>query len=139
MGIRHTLRFISLVLAMGASPYVMAEVPADFLKVYESEAVKEQAGFSGFSATRGETFFKSTHGKEWSCASCHTQNPMQSGKHARTEKTIAPMAPAANNERFTSASKVEKWFRRNCNDVVGRACTAQEKGDVLTYLISLKK
>jgi hypothetical protein len=34
---------------------------------------------------------------------------------------------------------VEKWFKRNCNDVAGRACTALEKGDVLTYLLSLKK
>jgi hypothetical protein len=29
-------------------------------------------------------------------------------------------------------------FARNCNDVVGRECTLQEKGDVLTWLLSLK-
>ena len=25
-------------------------------------------------------------------------------------------------ERFADAAKTEKWFRRNCNDVVGREC-----------------
>ena len=139
MGIKRTLRLGAFSLAIAASSIAMAEVPADFIKTYESEAVKTQPGFSGFSAQRGEAFFKSVHGREWSCASCHTQNPTQAGKHARTDKAIAPLAPSANSERFTSVAKVEKWFRRNCNDVAGRACTAQEKGDVLTYLISMKK
>ena len=89
-------------------------------------------------AKQGEAFFKSTHGGEWSCASCHTANPLAPGKHAKTGKAIAPLAPAANPQRFADAAKVEKWFRRNCNDVLGRACTAQEKGDVLQYLMSLK-
>ena len=59
------------------------------------------------------------------------------GKHIVTHKEIKPMAPAANSERFTNAWKVKKWFKRNCKDVVNRKCTAQEKGDVLTYLLSL--
>ena len=91
-----------------------------------------------FSAQRGERFFKATHGNDWSCASCHTENPLAPGKHAKTGKPIAPLAPAANPKRFTDAAAVEKWFRRNCNDVLGRACTAQEKGDVTQYLMSLK-
>jgi mono/diheme cytochrome c family protein len=90
------------------------------------------------SAQRGERFFKATHGNDWSCASCHTENPLAPGKHAKTGKAIAPLAPAANPKRFTDAAAVEKWFRRNCNDVLGRACTAQEKGDVTQYLMSLK-
>ena len=55
-----------------------------------------------------------------------------------TGKIIQPMAPAANPMRFTDVAKTQKWFKRNCKDVVGRECTAQEKGDVLTWLISLK-
>ena len=51
---------------------------------------------------------------------------------------IRALAPAANAQRFTDAAKVEKWFKRNCNEVLERACTAQEKGDVLAYLMSLK-
>jgi len=116
-----------------------AETPADFQRSFETSARQEAAGFSGFSAQRGAAFFKATHGREWSCASCHTQNPTAPGRHAKTDKPITPLAPAANAERFTRPDKVEKWFRRNCNDVLGRACTASEKGDVLAYLVSLAK
>ncbi|NNM69338.1 MAG: DUF1924 domain-containing protein, partial [Gallionella sp.] len=72
-----------------------------------------------------------------SCASCHTDNPAAQGKHAKTEKIIKPMAPAANPGRFTDAAKVAKWFKRNCNDVLERECSAQEKGDVMTYLMGV--
>jgi len=102
---------------------------------------KEAAGnpaFQGFAAARGEQFFKAKHGNEWSCSSCHTENPAAQGKHAKTGKVIAPLAPSANAERFTNPAKVDKWFKRNCNDVLGRACSAQEKGDVLSYLLGLK-
>jgi hypothetical protein len=30
--------------------------------------------------------------------------------------------------RYTDPAKVEKWFKRNCTEVLGRVCTAQEKG-----------
>ena len=119
----------------GASAY--AATPAEFQKTLETEARASAPGFSGFSAARGQQFFNSTHGNDWSCSSCHTSNPRQPGKHASTGKEIAPMAPAANPARFTNAAKVNKWFRRNCKDVLGRVCTAQEKGDVLAYLMSL--
>ena len=120
------------------SASVLAASPAEIQKGYEA-AVRESApAFGGFSAQRGEQFFKSQHGRDWSCASCHTQSPLQQGKHAQTGKTIAPLAPAGNPQRFTDATKVEKWFKRNCNDVLGRACTAQEKGDVLQYLTSVR-
>ena len=96
-------------------------------------------GFSGFSIERGQQFFRAKHGADWSCSSCHTDDPLAQGRHAKTGKDIAPLAPAANAERFVKPDKVDKWFRRNCNDVLGRPCTAQEKGDVLTYLMSLAK
>jgi hypothetical protein len=117
--------------ALGASP-------ADLQKRFEGEARAAGSGFSGFSAPRGEAFFNAMHAAEWSCASCHTANPLVAGKHAKTGKPIAPLAPAANPARFTDDAAVDKWFRRNCNDVLRRACTAQEKGDVLQYLMSLK-
>jgi hypothetical protein len=63
---------------------------------------------------------------------------VQAGKHASTGKPIAAMAPAFNAERFTDPAKTEKWFRRNCNDVIGRECSAGEKADVLAWLLSLK-
>ena len=114
-----------------------AATPAEFQKTLETEARASAPDFSGFSAARGQQFFNSTHANDWSCSSCHTSNPQQPGKHASTGKAIAPMAPAANPARFTNAAKVNKWFRRNCKDVLGRVCTAQEQGDVLAYLMSL--
>mgnify|MGYP001302792549 CR=1 FL=1 len=91
-----------------------------------------------FSATRGQKLFNDRTGSDWSCATCHTADPRQAGQHATTSKPIKPLAPAANAARFTDPAKVEKWFRRNCNDVLGRECTPTEKGDVLTWLMSLK-
>jgi len=116
-----------------------AETPADMLAAYERETRQANPAFQGFSAVRGEQFFRGKHGEEWSCSSCHTESPLQPGRHARTGKTISPLAPAGDAMRFTDSAKVEKWFKRNCNDVLSRACTAAEKGDVLTWLTSLRK
>ncbi|MDP2267001.1 MAG: DUF1924 domain-containing protein [Thiobacillus sp.] len=101
------------------------------------------AGISpqALSAARGETLFRSEHpgraGTSVSCASCHTANPKQPGR-TRVNKRIEPLAPAANPQRFTDAAKVEKWFRRNCQDVLQRECSAQEKGDFIAWLSQLK-
>lgn len=97
----------------------------------------EAAGnFTGFSVERGAVFFR-TKGSDWSCTTCHTLDPRKPGRHTVTGKAIEPMAPAVNPQRLTDAAKVEKWFKRNCKDVLERECTAQEKGDVITYLRSL--
>jgi hypothetical protein len=125
--------FISLLMVWP----VLAEQPQDFLAAFAAQAKEVNPTFSGFDVQRGEQFFKSRHGGDWSCSSCHTDNPASMGKHVVTQKAIKPMAPAANSERFTNTAKVKKWFKRNCKDVVNRECTAQEKGDVLTYLLSL--
>jgi hypothetical protein len=85
-----------------------------------------------------QAIFTSTHGKEWSCSSCHTKQPTGEGLHASTRKVISPLAPAANKKRFTDSAKTEKWFRRNCNDVLGRECSNAEKADVLSWLMTLK-
>lgn len=104
---------------------------------YEAIARKGAPGFAGFSVARGGDFFRTPHGNDWSCSTCHTAKPVVQGRHARTGNVIQPLAPAANAERFTDPTKVEKWFKRNCGDVLGRACTAQEKGDVIAFLRSL--
>jgi len=87
---------------------------------------------------KGQQLFTSRHGREWSCSSCHGELPTQAGKHAATGKPIAPLAPAFNPDRFADAAKTEKWFRRNCNDVMGRECTAAEKADVIAWLRTLR-
>ena len=102
-----------------------------------------QAAYSALSASaaapeRGQQLFTSRHGREWSCSSCHGAVPTQAGRHASTGKAIAPLAPAFNPERFTDAAKTEKWFRRNCNDVIGRECSPAEKADVIGWLRTLR-
>ena len=87
---------------------------------------------------RGQKLFTTTGTKDWSCSSCHGATPTGTGKHASTGKAIQPLAPAANAERFADPAKTEKWFRRNCNDVLGRECSAGEKADVLAWLMTLK-
>jgi hypothetical protein len=134
----HSIKFLALASIFAMVQPVFAQTPADTLAGLK-QAAAETPGFQGFSVTRGEQFFKSTHGNDWSCSTCHTDNPADVGKHARTGKAIQPLAPAANAERFTDQAKVDKWFKRNCNDVLNRACTPLEKGDVLTYLMSLKR
>lgn len=114
-----------------------AETPQNFLEEYRLAAKTQNPAFKGFSAAAGEHFYKNKHGGDWSCASCHTDNPTAEGKHVVTGKAIQPISPNANPARFTDAAKVNKWFKRNCNDVLKRECTPEEKGNVLTYLLSV--
>jgi cytochrome c553 len=71
-----------------------------------------------------------------SCATCHGEDLTQTGKHTSTGKRIAPLAPSANPERLTDRRKIEKWLYRNCKWTLGRECTAQEKGDLLSHIRS---
>lgn len=106
--------------------------PADLAAAYGA-----QAGSPGDPA-RGERLFTTSHGKEWRCATCHGSPPTGQGRHAATGRAIAPLAPAFQAARLSDPAKVEKWFRRNCNDVLGRECTPGERADVMAWLISLK-
>lgn len=119
----------TLISALGTA--TQAATPADL-----------QTAYSALSATaaipdRGQQLFTNRHGREWSCSSCHGAVPTQAGKHASTGKPIAPLAPAFNSERLVDAAKTEKWFRRNCNDVLGRECSPAEKADVISWLRTL--
>lgn len=135
----HRLLFV--VAALFFSFSAIAETPNDILAQLRAQAEKQSpsqpAGAPPFSASRGDAFFHAQPG-DWSCATCHTADPRNPGKHKITGKAIEPLAPSANAKRFTNPAHVEKWFKRNCKDVLKRECTATEKGDVLTYLLSLK-
>lgn len=96
---------------------------------------------TGLSGDDGKAFFNrelTIKGKPVACASCHTANPADTGKHVVTGKPIRPLAPAANEKRFASIDKVEKNFTKHCNDIIGRDCTAQEKGNFIAYLLTVK-
>jgi hypothetical protein len=120
---------------------VYAASPQELLKQYEVVAKLENPSFSGFSADRGARFFRTEHihsdGKKVSCSTCHTTDPRNQGR-TRANKVIEPMATIVNPLRFTDEVKVEKWFGRNCNDVIERNCSAQEKGDYIQYLVNIR-
>ncbi len=121
-----------LITATLAAPAVQAgDVSTALQADYRSQ------GAGPFDASAGRDLwtrtFPGAEGKR-SCAGCHGTDLRQSGKHVRTGKAIEPMAPSVNAKRLSDTAKVEKWFTRNCKWTMGRACTPQEKGDVLSFM-----
>lgn len=107
------------------------------LSQYADAAKLANPGFSGFSAARGETLhmrhFASGKPDTPACTSCHGKDLRGAGQ-TLTGKRIEPMALSVSPSRYADPAKVEKWFKRNCTEVIGRECTAQEKGDWLTFV-----
>ncbi|MBK8163886.1 MAG: DUF1924 domain-containing protein [Gammaproteobacteria bacterium] len=126
-----TLLIFSGILLSGIS---RAEVIDDVLQTYRA------AGAGEFSVARGEALWQKdypdpeTAGKVRNCSTCHGSDLGKAGRHATTGKDIEAMAPSVNSKRYTDPKTIEKWFTRNCKWVLGRECTAQEKGDVLSFL-----
>lgn len=114
----------------------------EYMKGLETEVKKEDPNFKGFDYTRGESIFTSEHigkkNKLVSCVTCHSKNLSSNGLNVNTNKVIEPLSPLANPQRFTDVKEVKKWLRRNFRDVYNRVGTAQEKGDVITYIINKK-
>lgn len=129
----RTLPALCLLLVSVAT---QAETPQQIGQTYATEAAARQAGFTP-SAKRGETFFRqrfANNDKMPACTSCHTDSPLNAGQHVVTGKAIRPLAVAANGQRFSDPAKVEKWFGRNCREVIGRDCTPAEKADFVTTM-----
>lgn len=128
-----------LVLALIAAVAVADPGRDAILATLAAEAKQADPAFAGFSAAKGQVFWDASHtgGKPDtpSCTTCHTADPTKAGQ-TRAGKVIEPMAVSVTPKRFTDAETVAKWFTRNCNSVLGRECTATEKGDVITYLSS---
>jgi len=138
------MRRLSFAAAAIAALLVSAAALADpardaILAAFADQAKSADAAFAGFSTDRGRAFWTATHsgGKPDtpSCTTCHGADPKAAGQ-TRAGQSIAPMAVSVTPDRFTDPEKVAKWFLRNCNSVLGRECTAAEKGDVITYLSS---
>lgn len=131
--------FCVLSTLMSVPPVALTATPAATLQAqYAGQASREDRAYRGASSERGRRFFLAKHGSDWSCASCHTPDPTATGKHAVTGRRLQPLAPSANPARFADAAKTEKWFRRNCRDVLDRECTAAEKADVIAWLDGLR-
>jgi hypothetical protein len=115
-----------------------AGVREEQLAQYASAAKTESPGFVGFSAERGKTLhtqnFSGGKPDTPACTSCHGKDTRVAGR-APSGKTIDAMAASVTPARYNDPAKVEKWFKRNCTEVLGRVCTAQEKGDWLSFML----
>ena len=111
----------------------------ELLGQYALSAKAASPAFSGFSSGRGEklhvTKFAGGKAETPACTSCHADSPRSAGR-TPTGKSIEALAVSLTPVRYTDPAKVEKWFKRNCNEVLGRECTPLEKGDWLSYMIS---
>lgn len=120
--------------AMILSTAALAGPREDLLAQYAAAAKS-----AGFSAARGQTLhtqnFSGGKPDTPSCTSCHGKDTRSAGR-TRTGKAIDPVALSATPTRYTDPAKVEKWFKRNCTEVLGRECTPQEKGDWLSFVLS---
>ena len=131
------LLIASLAFGAGATLAYAGAGQDAILAQFAEGAKAADAAFAGFDAKRGKAFFLSVQpgGKPEtpSCTTCHTKDPKKAGQ-TRVGKTIAAMAVSVTADRYTDSEKVAKWFLRNCTNVVGRECTALEKGDFVTYM-----
>lgn len=119
-------------LCLALSLNAAADTPEQILARLQADAG------GGVSVERGRQLYhdKFTGEKAESCSACHTADPRGAGRHVRTHKVIEALAPSVNPERFTDMAKVQKWFRRNCNEVLNRQCTPREKADFAAYILS---
>ena len=117
-----------------------SDVVKKLITKYAVEAKKDDPK-STFSAAAGREFYlwRRSYGPlDVSCSSCHTDNPASEGKHNETNKPIRPLAPSANPDRFTNADKADQAIAKHCKDMYRKDCSPQQKGDFLTFLISVK-
>ena len=130
---KNILVVTSGIVAMILSTATFAGPREDLLTQYAAAAK-----VTSFSAARGQTLhtqnFSGGKPDTPSCTTCHGKDTRGAGL-ALTGKAIEPVAVSVSPIRYTDPAKVEKWFKRNCTEVLGRECTPQEKGDWLTFVI----
>lgn len=136
---------LTLVALLGlASASAFADVTnAEKLAIkYTNIAKSVNPEFKAPSIADGKTFFNRKftmpNGKEVACASCHTPNPADNGKHLVTGKAIQPLSPHVNKHRFTDLDKVEDKFTEHCTDILGADCTAAEKANFVAFVMTQK-
>lgn len=134
---------LALLLGVVASSAQASVANAEKLvSIYTDIAKHDNAQYTGPTAADGKFFFnrkiKLGNGKEMACASCHTANPADNGKHAVTGKAIRPLSPVVNEKRFQDFEKVQDKFTQHCKDIIGSDCTAAEKASFITYLLTEK-
>jgi cytochrome b len=115
-----------------------AATPAPLAAEYLAEARAATPGFTP-DVARGKALYVEEHvvsGAPTSCATCHTSDPRSPGK-SPVGKRIDALSPSVNPDRFTDRKKADRWFDRNCKQVLSRPCTPAEKSDFVAYVTSL--
>jgi cytochrome b len=128
---------VAVPLGIPVRAHAASPVAADLLRGWEAQARRERPAFTGFSAEEGKRIYLAEHvqdGQKVSCSTCHTASPRSQGR-SPVGKVVDPLSPAVNPDRFTNPADVEKWFKRNCKQVLGRECTAEEKGHFTTFVL----
>jgi cytochrome b len=129
---------LALLIGFPGRAHAATPVSEALLREYAAAARAANPAFAGFSAEAGRRIYLAEHapeGRPISCARCHTEDPRRRGL-TPVGKIVEPLAPSANPDRLTDRRDVEKWFKRNCTQVMGRECTAEEKGHFLTWLVA---
>ncbi|HRF12408.1 MAG: putative heme protein [Candidatus Accumulibacter phosphatis] len=133
-----TVLLLAASLALMFSGAGIAGPREEQLDKYAGAARAASPAFAGFSAARGKTLhtqaFAGGKPDTPACTSCHGNDTRGAGRNP-AGKSIEAMALSASPSRYNDPAKVEKWFKRNCHDVLGRECTPLEKGDWLTFMI----
>jgi hypothetical protein len=157
-------RFAAVLALTLCSAPLLADTPEQILERYAERAKHENPDFAGFSAEHGHELYLQKRVLPVvgaiNCASCHMADPREeiiahkskvlcrechvindsehpNPKDAKLRK-IPPLAPSANPKRLTDFDHVDKFLKPNCELAIGRACTTQEKGDIIAWLISVK-
>lgn len=139
---KSSLTLTILLSALSLSAHADIDTAQKLADKYAAIAKHIDPKSTGLSEEDGKSFYTrelTIKGKQVACASCHTNNPAETGKHLVTGKPIRPLSPVTNEKRFSSLDKVEKNFTKHCHDIIGRDCTAQEKGDFIAYLLTTGK
>jgi len=135
---------LALLAVLASASFSVHADPASAQKLadkYAQIANNIDVMYERLSPEDGKKFFNrkiTFKGEQIACASCHTANPANTGKNMVTGKAIKPLAPSANPKRFADIDKVEKNFEKHCLEVIGRDCTAAEKGNFIAYLLTVK-
>ncbi len=123
---RRSVVLVSMVLAGSnlIAAAARAETPQQVLAVYETQARAQDRSFAGFSAERGEAFWREPHqvkgatGK-WSCASCHLSDTCYSALAHQTDISCRACqldrTPASRSERHSQQS-IKRGRKRPANN-----------------------
>ncbi|MGH8632027.1 MAG: DUF1924 domain-containing protein [Burkholderiales bacterium] len=145
------------------SAAAFAASPEEIIAHYAEQARQEDPDFAGFSVERGkEVYFRKGVIRgvgEVSCARCHRPDPREliiahetdilcrachvihdeehPAPNGAKKRKIEPLAPSHGHNRLTDPDTVDVFLRLNCKLTFKRDCTTLEKGDVLTWILSI--